>query len=67
MSQRRRLGPRLPQVNLFDQPDRGYSLIQLPGRTAELLLLVFVLVIWGGVGVGIALLFGWRPPVGIGT
>jgi hypothetical protein len=68
MSQQRRgLGPRIPQVNLFEAPERGLSMMKLPGRTVELVLLVFVLVIWGGVGVGIALLFGWRPPVGLGT
>jgi hypothetical protein len=58
-------GPRVPQVNLFVQPARGIK-SPIPPRYLELVLIAFVVLIWGAVGVGIALLFGWHPPGGVG-
>jgi len=63
MSQQRP-GPRVPQVNLFMPPRRGLWLL-LPDRFAELVLIALVVVVWAAVGVGIALLFGWHPNVGM--
>ncbi len=66
MTQQRRPGPRIPQVNLFSPPPRGLSLpIPLPDRFAELVLLVLIVIVWAAVGIGIALLFGWHPTVGV--
>ena len=64
MSQQTR-GPRVPQVNLFVQPARAVK-SPIPPRYLELVLIAFVVLIWGGVGLGIALLFGWHPPGGVG-
>jgi hypothetical protein len=64
MSQQRRPGPRIPQVNLFAQPTRGRSL-PLPDRFVELVLIALIVVVWAAVGIGIALLFGWHPNVGV--
>jgi hypothetical protein len=64
MSQQRR-GPRVPQVNLFVQPARGFDLPISP-RYVEVALIAFVVLVWAAVGVGIALLFGWHPPGGVG-
>ncbi|HXM58848.1 MAG TPA: hypothetical protein VOB72_25840 [Candidatus Dormibacteraeota bacterium] len=64
MSKERR-GPRVPQVNLFDQPARGFT-PPIPPRYLELTLIALVVVIWGAVGVGIALIFGWHPSGGVG-
>jgi hypothetical protein len=64
VSQHRR-GPRVPQVNLFVQPPQGFR-PPIPQRYMELVLIAFVVLIWGAVGVGIALLFGWHPPGGVG-
>jgi hypothetical protein len=64
MSEQHR-GPRVPQVNLFDQPSRGLG-IPIPTRWVELVLVAVVALVWGGVGVMIALLFGWHPPGGVG-
>jgi hypothetical protein len=62
--QHRRSGPRVPQVNLFAQPPRGLSL-PLPDHFVAIVLIAFVAVVWVAVGVGIALLFGWHPNVGL--
>jgi hypothetical protein len=64
MSQQRRPGPRIPQVNLFAPPPRGLPL-PLPDHFAELVLVALIVVVWAAVGVGIALLFGWHPTVGV--
>jgi hypothetical protein len=64
VSQQRR-GPRVPQVNLFHHPSRGFT-PPVPGRYLELALIAFVVLVWGAVGVGIALMFGWHPPGGVG-
>jgi hypothetical protein len=64
MSNRQRPGPRVPQVNLFAQPSRGMSL-PIPDRFVEMVLIALVVVVWAAVGVGIALLFGWHPNVGV--
>jgi hypothetical protein len=66
MSQPRRHGPRIPEVNLFSRPGRAFS-PPIPARHLELLLIALIVVVWAAVGVGIALLFGWRPPVGVGS
>jgi len=58
-----RRGPRLPQVNLFVPPSRGV-LLPIPARYMELVLVGAAVLIWGGVGVAIAMLFGWHPSVG---
>lgn len=60
-----RRGPRVPNVNLFVQPARGFT-PPIPPRYLELVLIAFVVLIWGAVGVGIALLIGWHPPGGVG-
>ena len=64
MSQPRR-GPRVPQVNLFVQPARGFA-PPIPKRYVEVALIAFIALVWGAVGVGIALLFGWHPSLGLG-
>jgi hypothetical protein len=64
MSQQHRTGPRIPQVNLFTQPPRSRSL-PLPEHFTELLLVVLIVVVWAAVGIGIAMLFGWHPNVGV--
>jgi hypothetical protein len=64
MSQRQRPGPRVPQVNLFAQPTRRMSL-PLPDRFVEMVLIALVVIVWAAVGIGIALLFGWHPNVGV--
>jgi hypothetical protein len=64
MSQGRR-GPRVPEVNLFVQPVRGVAL-PIPKRYVELVLIAFIALVWGAVGVGIAVLFGWHPSLGVG-
>jgi hypothetical protein len=53
-------GPRVPQVNLFDRPPRGFT-PPIPTRYLEVVLIVLIVVIWAAVGIGIAFLFGWRP------
>jgi hypothetical protein len=58
-------GPRVPQVNLFTQPARGFT-PPIPARYLEVILIVFIVVVWAAVGVGIAVLFGWRPSQGMG-
>ena len=63
MSKQRR-GPRVPQVNLFTQPAQGFS-TPIPSRYLELVLIFLVVLIWGAVGVGIALVFGWHPLGGV--
>ena len=57
-------GPRIPQVNLFVQPPRTLSL-PLPDRFTELVLIALIVVVWAAVGIGIAMLFGWHPNVGV--
>jgi len=57
-------GPRIPQVNLFTPPPRGLSL-PLPDHFTELVLIVLIVVVWAAVGIGIAMLFGWHPNVGV--
>jgi hypothetical protein len=64
MSQPQRPGPRVPQVNLFAQPSGRLSL-PLPGRFVEMVLIGIIVVVWAAVGIGIALLFGWHPNVGV--
>ena len=64
MSQQHRTGPRIPQVNLFTPPRRSMSL-PLPDHFTELVLLVLIVVVWAAVGIGIAMLFGWHPNVGV--
>lgn len=59
-----RPGPRVPEVNLFRQPGRGFT-PPIPVRYLELALITFVVLVWGAVGVAIALLFGWHPPGGV--
>jgi hypothetical protein len=54
----------VPQVNLLATPSRGYR-TPIPPRYMELVLVVFVILVWGAVGVGIAILFGWRPHLGL--
>ena len=63
MSEARR-GPRVPQVNLFAQPPRGFT-PPIPSRYLEVLLIARIAVVWAVVGVGIALLFGWHPQLGM--
>jgi hypothetical protein len=58
-------GPRVPRVNLFTAPARGFT-TPIPPRYLELVLVAFVVLVWGAVGVGIALLFGWHPHLGLG-
>jgi hypothetical protein len=57
-------GRRLPEVNLFlRQPgpaEEGGS----RRRYVESALVAVVIVIWAGVGVGIASLLGWHPTLG---
>jgi hypothetical protein len=60
-----RRGPRVPEVNLFAPPARGFR-TPIPARYLELVLIAFVVLVWGAVGVGIALLFGWHPHLGLG-
>jgi hypothetical protein len=64
MSQQHRTGPRIPQVNLFAPPPRSLSL-PLPDHFTELVLIALIVVVWAAVGVGIAMLFGWHPNVGV--
>jgi hypothetical protein len=64
MSQKRRPGTRVPQVNLFAPPPRSVSL-PLPDHFVEVVLIAFVVVLWVAVGVGVAVLFGWHPNVGV--
>ena len=64
MSQQHRTGPRTPQVNLFAQPPRSLS-VPLPDHFTELVLVVLIVVVWAAVGIGIAMLFGWHPNVGV--
>jgi hypothetical protein len=64
MSQQQRTGPRTPQVNLFAQPPRSLSL-PLPEHFIELVLVALIVVVWAAVGIGIAMLFGWHPNVGV--
>jgi hypothetical protein len=52
-------------VNLFAQPARGLS-VPLPSRAPEIALVAVAFLVWGAVGLGIALLFGWHPPVELG-
>lgn len=56
---------KIPEVNLLTrqaQP-RVRSVSQ---RSLELALIAVVLVIWGGLGVAVVLLLGWRPQLGLG-
>jgi hypothetical protein len=64
VSQQQRQGPRIPQVNLF-APQRQVLSLPVPDHFAELLLIALIVVVWAAVGVGIALLFGWHPNVGV--
>ena len=64
MSQQQRTGPRIPQVNLFTPPPRSLSL-PLPDHFTELVLVALIVVVWAAVGIGIAMLFGWHPNVGV--
>ena len=64
MSQPQRPGPRTPQVNLFAPPPRGLAL-PIPDRFVEVFLIVLIVVVWAAVGIGVALLFGWHPNVGV--
>ena len=64
MSRKRRPGPRVPQVNLFVPAPRGLSL-PLPDHLVEMVLIAFVVLAWAAVGIGIAVLFGWHPNVGV--
>jgi hypothetical protein len=51
---------KVPQVNLFAPPRRSLRL-PIPGRYVELALIGLVALIWGSIGVAIALLLGWHP------
>lgn len=53
-------GPRVPQVNLFARPRRGFA-VPIPTRYVEVALIAIVVLVWAAVGVAIALLFGWHP------
>jgi hypothetical protein len=64
VSQQQRTPPRIPQVNLFAPQPRGLSL-PLPDHFVELVLVALIVVVWAAVGIGIALLFGWHPTVGV--
>lgn len=64
MSQQQRTGPRIPQVNLFTPPPRSLSL-PLPDHFTELVLVALIVIVWAAVGIGIAMLFGWHPNVGV--
>ena len=64
MSQKRRNGTHIPQVNLFAPPPRSVSL-PLPDHFVEMVLIALVVVVWAAVGIGIAVLFGWHPNVGV--
>jgi hypothetical protein len=64
MSQQHRTSRRTPQVNLFTPPPRSISL-PLPDHFAELVLIALIIVVWAAVGIGIAMLFGWHPNVGV--
>ena len=64
MSEPQRPTPRIPQVNLFVPPPRGLAL-PVPDRFMELVLVALIVLVWAAVGVGIALLFGWHPTVGV--
>ncbi len=66
MSQPHRSGPRVPEVNLFAQPARAFS-PPVPARYLWVVLVAVAVIVWAALGVGIALLFGWRPPPGLGT
>ena len=64
MSQKHRASQRIPQVNLFEPPPRSLSL-PLPDHFVELVLIALIVVVWAAVGIGIAMLFGWHPTVGV--
>jgi len=64
MSERHPAGQRIPQVNLFAPPPRSLSL-PLPDHFAEIVLIALIVVVWAAVGIGIAMLFGWHPTVGV--
>jgi len=59
VSQERR-GPRVPQVNLFARPPRGFA-VPIPSRYVEIALIAIVVLVWAAAGIAIALLFGWHP------
>jgi hypothetical protein len=55
---------KLPEVNLLAHSS-GRRL-RTPPRLLETSLIVVVLAIWGIVGVAVAMLLGWQPPLGLG-
>lgn len=58
---------RPPEVNLLTRTRRAVETSSRRRRhTFETVLIVLVLVIWAGVGVAMALLLGWHPPLGAG-
>ncbi len=61
----RRSPRRVPQVNLLRSPRRGFALV-ISRRTAEVALVALAALMWGTAGIGLALLMGWRPHLGLG-
>ncbi len=61
---------RVPEVNLLSRQRRpggpGGPPITSTRRLLEMALIVFVVVIWAGVGAGMALLLGWHPQLDLG-
>jgi hypothetical protein len=51
--------PKIAQVNLLQPPPRRRRL-PIPGRLTELALVGFVLMIWAGVAIAVAILLGFH-------
>lgn len=54
---------RAPQVNLLNPPPAAVR-FAFYGGLARLVLVAFGIAIWAAVGVGLALVLGWRPGPG---
>lgn len=50
----------VPQVNLLTRPSRVLGRQKTP-RVIDVVLVVFVIAIWGSVGMAVAMLLGWHP------
>jgi hypothetical protein len=56
--------PKIPVVNLLSRPRQPFIRSPSP-RSLQVTLIAFAIVLWGGVGVAIALLVGWHPQLGV--
>lgn len=51
---------RVPEVNLFAPPTRGFS-VRLPAGWAQIGAVGCVMLVWGLIAFGLGLLMGWHP------